>query len=302
MSVFLETTKGNLVVDVDFKAHRQAAFNFIKLAKLGRYFFCPFFDGKKDVLIKTGVQDYPNSDLGIAVSGIADVTLFDSSMVGETVFGGKNDSRTAETTIARVCFCVDAENRYGSAFKIVLGDTPADDSDVHFASVAEGFRALVDINDATDVVYLLHAHVLHDPFEDPEGLLLHKLDPRPSPSQIAYYMQQDNSSHEASETNIEALALELVGDIKDYKLKPSPTTLFVARLNPITTEESLEIIFARFGPVNKVSIFEGEKSRYAFVEFSEKSSTEAAYLALHESCFIDGHKVVVDFSQSTKKR
>lgn len=319
MSVLLETTKGNIVIDLDYQNSRIESFNFIKLAKLGHYFFCPFFDLKKNDVIVSGIADYPSNlyNVGMAITGIADVTEFDKTLEkGPTIARGNHNicTKDNDTVIGKVYFVTDADQRYGSAFKIILGDnnterSSEEEKDAYIGAVAEGFGALDEINKSKAPVYLLHAHVLYDPFPDSEGLLQHKIDTeRPTREQIDNFAKlQENVDHDASETEggdalIQALALELVGDIEHYKLKPSPTTLFVARLNPITSEESLEVIFARFGPVKKVKIFKGEKSIYAFIDYQDKESVEAAYVSLHESCYIDGYKVIVDFSQSTKHR
>jgi len=40
-----------------------------------------------------------------------------------------------------------------------------------------------------------------------------------------------------------------VGDIPDADIKPEDNVLFVCKLNPVTTEEDLEIIFSRFGKI-----------------------------------------------------
>lgn len=41
------------------------------------------------------------------------------------------------------------------------------------------------------------------------------------------------------------MVLEMVGDLPDADAKPPSNMLFVCKLNPVTSEEDLEIIFAR---------------------------------------------------------
>ncbi len=41
----------------------------------------------------------------------------------------------------------------------------------------------------------------------------------------------------------------MVGDIPDADAKPPENVLFVCKLNPVTTDEDLEIIFSRFGTI-----------------------------------------------------
>merc|ERR1719318_1345688 len=54
-----------------------------------------------------------------------------------------------------------------------------------------------------------------------------------------------------SEEEIKARAtiLEMVGDIPDADIAPPENVLFVCKLNPVTCDDDLEIIFSRFGPV-----------------------------------------------------
>ena len=42
-----------------------------------------------------------------------------------------------------------------------------------------------------------------------------------------------------------AVVLEMIGDLPDADAAPPADVLFVAKLNPVTTEEDLEIIFGR---------------------------------------------------------
>lgn len=45
-----------------------------------------------------------------------------------------------------------------------------------------------------------------------------------------------------------------LGDIPDADIKPPDDVLFVARLNPITSEDDLKIIFGRFGNIEDCEI------------------------------------------------
>jgi len=40
--------------------------------------------------------------------------------------------------------------------------------------------------------------------------------------------------------------LEIIGDIPDKDIKPPDNVLFVCKLNSVTTDEDLEIIFSRW--------------------------------------------------------
>lgn len=51
------------------------------------------------------------------------------------------------------------------------------------------------------------------------------------------------------EAKAQATILEIVGDIPDAEIAPPENVLFVCKLNPVTTDEDLEIIFGRFGTI-----------------------------------------------------
>lgn len=43
------------------------------------------------------------------------------------------------------------------------------------------------------------------------------------------------------------MVLEMIGDLPEADAAPPSNMLFVCKLNPVTTEEDLEIIFGRWG-------------------------------------------------------
>ncbi len=49
----------------------------------------------------------------------------------------------------------------------------------------------------------------------------------------------------------QALTLEMIGDLPDADIKPPENVLFVCKLNTVTRDEDLEIIFSRFGTITK---------------------------------------------------
>lgn len=58
------------------------------------------------------------------------------------------------------------------------------------------------------------------------------------------------------EAKARATILEIVGDIPDADIAPPENVLFVCKLNPVTNDDDLEIIFSRFGKiVGYVNIF-----------------------------------------------
>jgi hypothetical protein len=50
-----------------------------------------------------------------------------------------------------------------------------------------------------------------------------------------------------------AVVLEMIGDLPEADVKPPSNMLFVCKLNPVTTEEDLEIIFSRWAGFEGIS-------------------------------------------------
>lgn len=292
MSVLLETTKGNIVFDLEYDKFPLQSYNFLKLCKINYYFFSPFFDLAPDKSVKCGNPHFPqDSSKGQAIGVFVDTTSFSKSFTGDVVSIETEKNAGSETEAIGTVKFVSEDDKVGSVFSISLG--PATKKDA-FATVAEGFSVLETLNNG-EHVQLLHTHILHDPFDDPNKIEEAKKELRPTKAQLEYF-----NSREGGQTTFESMALELVGGLSDYKAQPSPSTLFVARLNPVTSEGALETFFGRFGQC-KVSIFQGKKTLYAFVEFAEKQMAEKAYLGTSAGCIIDGNRVVVDFSESVRK-
>ncbi len=53
------------------------------------------------------------------------------------------------------------------------------------------------------------------------------------------------------EAKARATILEMVGDLPSADAAPPENVLFVCKLNPVTTDDDLMIIFSRFGTINK---------------------------------------------------
>ena len=53
------------------------------------------------------------------------------------------------------------------------------------------------------------------------------------------------------EARAQATILEIVGDLPDADMAPPENVLFICKLNPVTSDDDLEIIFSRFGKVKR---------------------------------------------------
>nr|CAG8640266.1 12969_t:CDS:2 [Entrophospora candida] len=78
-------------------------------------------------------------------------------------------------------------------------------------------------------------------------------------------------------------------------------TLFVGRLNPITTEGTLRHLFEKFGSIKKVklvcNLVTGDPRGYAFIEFDHEKACEDAYKNSYKLT-IDDRMVLVDYERS----
>lgn len=215
----------------------------------------------------------------------------------------------------------------GSQFFITLGDDLdyLDGKYTIFGEVAEGFDILDKINstfcDENGRPYrdirIRHTIVLDDPFEDPKGLQVPDESPMPTKEQMeSMRIGEDEDIEEHGdpeelekrrrerEAKAQALTLEMVGDLPFAEVKPPENVLFVCKLNPVTRDEDLEMIFSRFGHINSCEVIRdrktGDSLGYAFVEFDQKDDCEEAFFKM-QSVLIDDRRIHVDFSQSVSK-
>jgi peptidyl-prolyl cis-trans isomerase-like 4 len=130
-----------------------------------------------------------------------------------------------------------------------------------------------------------------DPFPDPPELA--KIKPPSSPTR-----PPDNSTRIAEDEDplatlpeeeeerirrekaaaASALTLEMVGDLPFANVRPPENVLFVCKLNPVTRDEDLELIFSRFGTIMSCQVIRdkrtGDSLQYAFIEFDKREDAE----------------------------
>lgn len=365
MSVLVETSVGDIVIDLDVEQCPTLCENFLKLCKLKFYNFSPIYNICKDSVCQSGDPNYPQGDGGRSAKGVlANKQLFfeakacgnhaktgtvsmalvrAGSYAGSYDYSGdtkkEQDSNRSETLVA------------GSQFLISLGTraTNMNKQAAVFGQVVEGFDTLDLINTAaTDDsgrpwkdIRIKHTYVLEDPFPDPEGFEEPAMSPGPSDLQLSLVRESENQEHahdhstppiqddqaldkktleEKSEDQSEldqekaarqrraqaqALTLEVIGDLPSADASPDANTLFVCKLNSITQDEDLELIFSRFGEIRSCRIVRdkdtGDSMQYGFIKFADRASCEKAYFKM-QSALIDDRRIHVDFSQSVSKR
>lgn len=220
-------------------------------------------------------------------------------------------------------------NMIGSQFFFTLGSdlTSLDGRHCVIGQAVEGLDVLRLLNEAicdTDHrpykdIRITHTVILEDPFENPRGFR----EPSRSPSPTAERLKNgriaadedidDRAGKTEAEVNemlaereakARATILEIVGDLPDADVAPPENVLFVCKLNPVTTDDDLEIIFSRFGKIVGCEVIRdrvtGDSLQYAFVEFEDRKSCEGAYFKM-DNVLIDDRRIHVDFSQSVSK-
>uniref|UniRef100_A0A6I8PCQ1 Peptidyl-prolyl cis-trans isomerase n=1 Tax=Ornithorhynchus anatinus TaxID=9258 RepID=A0A6I8PCQ1_ORNAN len=220
-------------------------------------------------------------------------------------------------------------DQHGSQFLITTGENLDYLDGVHtvFGEVTEGMDVLMKINetfvDKEFVPYqdirINHTVILDDPFDDPPGLPIPDRSPDPTKEQLnsgrigadeeiddfkGKSVEEVEEIMAEKEAKTQAILLEMVGDLPDADIKPPENVLFVCKLNPVTTDEDLEIIFSRFGSIKSCEVIRdwktGESLCYAFIEFEKEEDCEKAYFKM-DNVLIDDRRIHVDFSQSVAK-
>ncbi|KAI8977375.1 peptidyl-prolyl cis-trans isomerase-like 4 [Mycotypha africana] len=326
MSVLLETSLGDIVIDLFTEECPKTTLNFLKLCKIKYYNFAPFFNVQKDFMAQTG-DPTGKGDQGESIYGILSGDPAKRYFPAEVNPKLKHDKRGRVSMAVAQDATIESGGVSGSQFFITLGDDLdyLDGKYTLFGEVAEGFEVLDKINDAFcdekgrpfRDIRIKHTVILDDPFPDPEGLQVPDASPLPTKEQLESMRIADDEAIEdmgdpeeleekarEKEAKAHALTLEMIGDLPFAEVKPPENVLFVCKLNPVTRDEDLEMIFSRFGPIHSCEIIRdrqtGDSLSYAFIEFENKEDAEEAYFKM-QSVLIDDRRIHVDFSQSVSK-
>ncbi|KAJ9144912.1 Peptidyl-prolyl cis-trans isomerase-like 4 [Pleurostoma richardsiae] len=336
MSVLLETSAGDIVIDLLVDYVPKLCENFLKLCKVKYYNFSPIHSVQKSFSFQTGDPLGPlssQSDGGTSIWGLLSSNSKDRTF--PALFHPKlKHTERGTVSMATAPNPADPETRLaGSQFIVTLGDNTdyLDGKAAIFGKVVEGFDVLEKINDAivderghplVDI-RIKHTVVLDDPYPDPAGLREPSSSPPPSKEQLATVriaeseadkLEDDNENEDAAaaaertrrerEARAQALTLEMMGDLPFAEVRPPENVLFVCKLNPVTVDADLELIFSRFGKILSCEVIRdrktGDSLQYAFIEFEDKAACEAAYFKM-QGVLIDDRRIHVDFSQSVSK-
>lgn len=321
MSVVIETTQGDITVDLFLKERPKTCLNFLKLCKLKAYNMNLFHTIQADFIAQTGDP---------SGTGRGGESIF-GQMYGPQArfFEAETVPRIKHTKQGLISMVNCGESVLGSQFFLTLGEELdyLDGEHCVFGEVVEGDDVLSKINntitDGTGRPYqdirITHTVVLHDPYEDPSGLEFREGSPEPTAEMLAssrigadenindYAGKSEEEINEIiaeKEAMARATILEMVGDLPDADIAPPENVLFVCKLNPVTCDDDLEIIFSRFGQVVSCEVIKdrvsGDSLQYAFVEFGDRAACEQAYFKM-DNVLIDDRRIHVDFSQSVSK-
>uniref|UniRef100_A0A182TED7 Peptidyl-prolyl cis-trans isomerase n=1 Tax=Anopheles melas TaxID=34690 RepID=A0A182TED7_9DIPT len=321
MSVVIETTIGDITVDLFLKERPRAALNFLKLCKLKYYNYNLFHTIQSDFIAQTG-DPTGAGDGGSSVWGILEGAE-------KRYFEGESVPKIKHSEPGLLSMVNAGEQLIGSQFFFTLGPdlTSLDGRHTVIGEVTEGHEVLRKLNEVIcddrhrpyKDVRITHTVVLDDPFEDPRGFREPSRSPSPSAERlqggrIAADEEIDDLGGKTEQEIAEMIAereakaratiLEIVGDIPDADIAPPENVLFVCKLNPVTTDDDLQIIFSRFGKIVGCEVIRdkltGDSLQYAFIEFENQKSCEDAYFKM-DNVLIDDRRIHVDFSQSVSK-
>ncbi|XP_063243158.1 peptidyl-prolyl cis-trans isomerase G [Bacillus rossius redtenbacheri] len=321
MSVVIETTLGNMTVDLFVEERPNTCLNFLKLCKIKYYNFCLFHSVQHNFIAQTGDPS------GTGKSG---ESVY-SKLYGEKAkyYEAEASPKLKHSRTGLVSMVNCGNNMLGSQFFFTLSADlqSLDGQHCVFGEVVEGHDTLLRLNETIcdldhrpyQDVRIKHTVILVDPYEDPPGLPVPDASPLPSAETLTNgRIGPDEQTDEARglapaeleemararEAKAQATILEIVGDIPDAEVAPPENVLFVCKLNPVTSDDDLEIIFSRFGRVKSCEVIRDKKTgdslQYAFVEFEERKACEDAYFKM-DNVLIDDRRIHVDFSQSVSK-
>lgn len=310
--------------------------SFLKLCKIKYYNYSPIYSVQPNFSFQTGDPIGPDSkasDGGSSIWGRPDGATKRATRPDTMTFKPEFSRKRKHTERGTVSMATtpsktNPDDRFaGSQFIITLGDNidQLDGKAAIFGEVVEGFDALEKINGAfiddsgrpLQDIRILHTVVLDDPYDNPTGMVEPPSSPVPSAEQRATVriahdeVLEENADPEKlekirreREARAQALTLELIGDLPFAEVTPPEQILFVCKLNPVTGDEDLELIFSRFGKILSCEVIRDKKTgdslQYAFIEFANKEDCERAYFKM-QGVLIDDHRIHVDFSQSVSK-
>ncbi|KAF9024331.1 cyclophilin-like protein [Hymenopellis radicata] len=329
MSVLFETSVGDLVIDLEVDSCPKTCENFLKLCKVYYYNLNAFFNVSKDFLAQAGDPSASGAGGESIWSYIASQTSAKDPVpryfTPEILPKLKHTNKGTVSMAVAPSLPGQEKGGCGSQFFITLADNIEylDGKHAAFGHVVEGLDTLDKLNDVfTDDkdrplkdVRIRHVVILDDPFPDPPGLMQPPSSPKRPPDNSTRIAEDEDPLFQLPEEEEErirrekaaaasALTLEMVGDLPFANVRPPENVLFVCKLNAVTRDEDLELIFSRFGVIMSCQVIRDKKTgdslQYAFIEFDKREDAEQAYFKM-QNVLVDDRRIWVDFSQSVAK-
>ncbi|XP_015124237.1 peptidyl-prolyl cis-trans isomerase sig-7 [Diachasma alloeum] len=321
MSVVIETTIGDFTVDLFTEERSQTCRNFLKLCKIKYYNWHLFHTVQSNFIAQTGDPTGTGKG-GESVYGM---------ILGEEAryYEGERMPKIKHDRVGLLSMVNCGDNMLGSQFFITLDRDlqSLDGEHCVFGEIVEGLEVILKFNDTIcdgdhrpyQDIRISHTVILEDPYDDPENLQVPDRSPEPTKEALmsdrigadevlddtaGMSMEEIMEMRRDKEAKAAATILEIVGDIPDADIAPPENVLFVCKLNPVTNDDDLEIIFSRFGKIIGCEVIRdrqsGDSLQYAFIEFADRKSCEDAYFKM-DNVLIDDRRIHVDFSQSVSK-
>ncbi|KYM79370.1 Peptidyl-prolyl cis-trans isomerase-like 4 [Atta colombica] len=295
--------------------------NFLKLCKLKYYNWNLFHSVQTNFIAQTGDPTGTGKG-GKSIYGI---------VLGEEAryYEAEQMPKIKHSRVGLLSMVNCGNNMLGSQFFITLGSElqSLDNEHCVFGEITEGLEVILKFNETIcdgdqrpyQDIRISHTVILEDPFEDPVGFVVPDRSPEPTKEALmsdrigadeaiddtgGMTTEEIMEMQKNKEAKARATILEIVGDIPDADIAPPENVLFVCKLNPVTNDDDLEIIFSRFGKIVGCEVIRdhqtGDSLQYAFIEFADRKSCEDAYFKM-DNVLIDDRRIHVDFSQSVAK-
>lgn len=317
----VETTIGDFTVDLYTEERPQTTRNFLKLCKLKYYNWNLFHSVQTNFIAQTGDP----TGTGKGGESIYRIVLGEKARYYEA----EQMPKIKHSRIGLLSMVNCGNNMLGSQFFITLGSElqSLDNEHCVFGEITEGLEVILKFNETIcdgdqrpyQDIRISHTVILEDPFDDPLGFIIPDRSPEPTKEALmsdrigadeavddtgGMTVEEIIEMQKNKEAKARATILEIVGDIPDADIAPPENVLFVCKLNPVTNDDDLEIIFSRFGKIIGCEVIRdhqtGDSLQYAFIEFADRKSCEDAYFKM-DNVLIDDRRIHVDFSQSVAK-
>ncbi|CAF0783055.1 unnamed protein product [Rotaria sordida] len=323
MSVVLETTLGDIIIDLYYDERPISCKNFLYLCEIKYYNFCLFHSIQTNFIAQTGDP---------TGTGRGGESIY-RELYGEQAkyFDMEKKPLIKHRKRGTVSMVNNSNNQHGSQFFLTLSSDLDSLDGIHtvFGEIVDGWDVLDKINIAVvdrdfrpyHDIRIIHTVILSNPFKIPSSLDIPERSPSPTIERVKSSMitfdemfdedrvqgkteEEIKDYIEEKEAQARAQILELIGDLPEADIKPPENVLFVCKLNQVTTDEDLETIFSRFGEILSCEIVRDKKTGdslcYAFIEYENEEDAEQAYFKM-DNVLIDDRRIHVDFSQSVAK-